>query len=167
MDGDGDLRWKAELTSLSPHISPQLDTIMVKQNIDPNLETAATFRDTFGALDLNGDGILSLAESGLATLSQLYAYDENDDQQVTLADLLELTVGPVGVATPVYVNFANAGTESGTLAEPFDTLVEGAVFVADGGTVSITSGSSSETIYIDKDITLTASGGKATLGAAP
>ena len=85
-----------------------------------------------------------------------------------MTDLLELTVGPVGVASPVYVNFANAGTEDGTAPETgFNTLLEGATFVSDSGIVSISSGSSSETIYIEKAVTIEATGGTVTIGDTP
>ena len=127
-----------------------------------------SLRNTFNALDANGDGVLSLGESGLASLAELLAYDEDGDGDVTIVDLLELTVGPVGVATTVYVNFSNAGTEDGAApATGFNTLLEAAVFVADSGTVSITAGSTNEVIYIDKAVRLEATGGTVTIGGTP
>ena len=135
---------------------------------DPDPETSISLRNTFNALDANGDGVLSLGESGLASLAELLAYDEDGDGDVTIVDLLELTVGPVGVATTVYVNFSNAGTEDGAApATGFNTLLEAAVFVADSGTVSITAGSTNEVIYIDKAVRLEATGGTVTIGGTP
>ena len=46
-----------------------------------------------------------------------------------------------------------------------DTLLEAAVFVANGGTVSIAAGTSGETIVINKDVSLVASSGPVTIGA--
>jgi hypothetical protein len=121
-------------------------------------------RNSFGSLDSNGDGVLSLSEGGFGSLAEMKPYDENLDGQLTLADLLELTVGPVGVANPVYVDFSYAGTESGTSGQPFDTLLEAAVFVVNGGTVNITAGSTTEALTINKDVTLVATGGTVTIG---
>ena len=161
-----DLRWKATLTSLAPGISPKIDTIAIQQNlVTYNNTTAIAKRNSFAALDTNDDGILSLAESGFATLADLKAYDQNGNGVLTLADLLASTVGPVGVATPVYVNFSYAGTESGTLAQPFNSLLEAATFVANGGAVNLTSGTTNETLTVNKDVTLVSSGGLVRIGA--
>ena len=160
-----DLRWKAEFASLSPSISPRIDTIVIQENlVSYNGTTATTLRDAFASLDANGDGFLSLAEAGFAYLAELKPYDEDGDGQLSLSDLLELTVGPVGVAATVYLDFAYGGIESGTLAEPFDSLLEAATFVANGGTVNIATGTSSETILINKDVDLVATGGTVTIG---
>lgn len=126
--------------------------------------TALNLRNNFGSLDANGDGFLSLAEAGFTYLAELKPYDEDDDGLLSLADLLELTVGPVGAMSPVYADFSHADTESGTLAEPFNTLLEAATFVASGGTVNIAAGTSSETILINKDVDLIATGGTVTIG---
>ena len=157
-----DIRWKAELASLSPVISPRIDSVLIVDDV-----TAAALRNTFSSLDTNGDGMLSLAESGLAALAELEAFDEDEDGQLTLTDLLEITVGPVGLAPTVYVDFAHPGTERGTQAEPFNSVLEAAAFVSSGGTVSIAAGSSGETIIIGKAMTLVRGGasGTAVIGA--
>ena len=164
-----DIRWKAEMTSLSPAISPKLTSVSVVENlVSYNNTTATTLRNSFAALDIDSNGILSQSEGGFATLADVKAYDADGDGVVDLSDLLSTTVGPVGVASPVYVNFSNAGTENGAApATGFNTVLEAAVFVADGGTISISSGSSTETIYIEKSMTMVSTGGSATVGATP
>lgn len=53
---------------------------------------------------------------------------------------------------------------SGTLAEPFNSLLEGAAYVANSGTVSITTGTSSEMILINEDVDPIATGGTVNMG---
>ena len=108
-------------------------------------------------LETSGDGFLSLAEAGFTYLAELKPYDKNGDGQLSLSDLLALTM-------EMYVDFGYVGTENGTVAEPFDTLLEAVTFVANGGTVNIATGTSSETILINKDVDLIATAGTVTIG---
>jgi len=61
-------------------------------------------------------------------------------------------------------NYTNS-TQNGTATQPYKTLSQGASAVAAGGTVAIkTAGSSSETLTINKAMTIRAVGGTATVG---
>jgi subtilase family serine protease len=72
----------------------------------------------------------------------------------------------VAYAGPVFVDFNYTGIiQSGSYFNPFKTLVQGTNAVSPGGTIFIKSaGSSSETMTISKRMTITASGGPATVG---
>lgn len=136
-----------------------------------SLATAASefLRDSFETFDTDGDDALTLAESGLVG-STFDAIDTDNDNLITMEELLEATFGAgnVGVMTPVYVDAANGGAESGTIAEPFNTLREGAAFVAPGGAVNIKQGAYNETLGLSKDLTLQLNGpGTATVGPLP
>lgn len=51
-----DIRWKAEITSLSPAISPKITSVVVEENlVSYDNATAMTLRNDFAALDINGD----------------------------------------------------------------------------------------------------------------
>lgn len=106
---------------------------------------------------------MSLAESGFTSLAELKADDGNGE--ITLTDLLELTVGPTGVDSTVYVNFYNGSTEDGASPETgFNTLLEGVAFVSSGGTVILSPVPSPEVLSISKPVTLQSSGIGAQLG---
>jgi hypothetical protein len=70
--------------------------------------------------------------------------------------------------TIVWVDFTYTGTESGTQAEPYNTLAEAINAVAVGGEIIIKGGVTSETFTglnkIDKEVTIKSSGGTATIG---
>ena len=71
----------------------------------------------------------------------------------------------VGYAGPVFVNFNYTGTQTGSYAQPFNTLAGGTNAVSSGGTIIIeTAGSSSETMTISKPMTITSQDGAATVG---
>jgi hypothetical protein len=63
-----------------------------------------------------------------------------------------------------WVDFAYGGFESGSFANPFNTLAEGLNAVPHGGMLNIKPGSSSETATISKRMTIRAVGGPVTLG---
>jgi hypothetical protein len=133
-------------------------------------DNAIDLRDNFVSLDDNpADNGLSLAEaqiqiSGLTQLEFDFV-DTDGDGLLSLIEIMEAIQG-VGSASPVYVNFSNVGAEDGTTpATGFDTLLEGATAVTEGGTVIISGGNSDETIYIPKAMTLQSGGGTITVGA--
>ncbi len=66
----------------------------------------------------------------------------------------------------VHVDFTYTGTELGTESQPYNTLAEAINAVSSGGTVIIKAGTTSETLTIDKNVTIQSSGGTATIGAA-
>jgi len=71
----------------------------------------------------------------------------------------------VGFAGPVFVNFNYSGTQTGSYAQPFETLAGGINAVSTGGTITIeTAGSTSETPTITKPMTITVGDGPATIG---
>lgn len=84
------------------------------------------------------------------------------------ASLLNIPVGlRVGLLGDVYVDFGYVGPEFGTMAEPYNTLGEGHEAVAPGPTAQITilgGGQSGETLDLNKEVTITTSGGEATVG---
>lgn len=133
---------------------------------ESDLATATGLRDDFTTLDANGDGHLDLVESQLPSSQELALYNLDGDGFVRMDDLLEFTVGPVGAATTVYVNFAYLGTEVGTRSGPFNSLYEAASYVAGDGTVVIEPGSSSETVTIASPMTLRADGGPVAIGVS-
>jgi hypothetical protein len=130
---------------------------------------AIPLRDNFVSLDTSVNNSLSYAEALVQipgmTRVEFDLLDSDSNGELSLNELLAATVG-TGSQTPVYVNFSNAGSEDGAApATGFNTLLEGASFVSNGGTVIISTGTTSETIYIPKAMTLQASGGTATIGA--
>jgi hypothetical protein len=69
------------------------------------------------------------------------------------------------VRNPCYVDWRNtSGTEDGTSAHPYNTVKEGAEAVYPNGTVSIANGGYTDRITIWQPMTLTATGGTATIG---
>jgi len=72
---------------------------------------------------------------------------------------------PVSYNGPVWVDFNyTVGTETGTYAQPYDTLAKGTNAVSSGGTIAIKPGVSHETMTITKPMTIVAIGGSATIG---
>jgi hypothetical protein len=130
---------------------------------DSSGQNAADLRNGFGNLDANGNGGLSLSESGLGS-TMFNVLDRDSNGSITLAELIEATVGPVGVTDPVYVDFAYTGDETGTAGQPFDTLAEAAAFVAPAGTVILEPGATTETGLFNTPMTLSANGGAVTIG---
>lgn len=66
--------------------------------------------------------------------------------------------------SPCYVDWRNTGSEDGTLAHPFNTVIEGTHMVAPGGTVRIANGSYAENETIWQPMILEATGGAVTIG---
>lgn len=64
----------------------------------------------------------------------------------------------------VWVDFRNAGPQTGTFNSPFSTLVEGVAATPRGGTLRVKSGSRRETVTIDKGIRIESYGGPVTIG---
>jgi len=64
----------------------------------------------------------------------------------------------------VWVDFSYVGTERGTFAEPYNTLIEGVSAAPLGGDVSIKAGSSPETLTITKALTIYAYDGSVSIG---
>jgi subtilase family serine protease len=70
-----------------------------------------------------------------------------------------------GYGGPVFVNFNYSGTQTGSYAQPFNTMAGGISAVSSGGTIIIEkAGSSSETPAITKAMTIRANNGPATIG---
>ena len=64
----------------------------------------------------------------------------------------------------VFVNFSYEGLEYGTQANPFNTLWEGIATVGQNGTIVLSPGSSAEHFTLCLPVTITSSGGVATIG---
>ncbi len=64
----------------------------------------------------------------------------------------------------VWVDFTYTGTELGTQAQPYNTLAEAIDAVEAGDEIIIKAGTTSETLTIDKNVTIESSGGTATIG---
>ena len=64
----------------------------------------------------------------------------------------------------IYVDFGYSGLELGTSVQPFSHLGDAVAFLAEGGTIIIRAGTSSERLIISKACTITTSGGTATIG---
>jgi hypothetical protein len=137
-----------------------IDSVAVVVHIFDNTNMQ-TLRDNFIPLDSSPqDGSLSLAESGLSAL-EFDAFDQNNDGFLSASEIYQAAGG----LTTVYVNLANVGIENGlNPSNGFNTLLEGTTSVSSGGTVIISSGSTSETITISSAMTLQASGGTVTIG---
>lgn len=125
-------------------------------------------RNAFRSLDQDGDGLINRAESGL-TPAAFFGYDINGDGFLSLEELLEWTVGPVGVTSPVWVDFDYAGSEAGSAAKPFNTLDEGLAFVAPGGEVRLAPAATAQTYSgpygLNKPVQVVTTGGTATVGS--
>jgi hypothetical protein len=163
-----DVRWKAELHSLSPMITPTMTLVEIEEILVPfNAGTGGNLQDLFLSLDTNTSGGLSMAEAGISGLAEMKTYDTDLDGEVTMAELLALSTGPVGVASPVWAAFKYNGTELGTSSMPFDTLFEAVSFVAIGGIIRAKGGNSYEVMTIDKPMTIICPGETVRVGALP
>ncbi|MBI2432438.1 MAG: hypothetical protein HYV26_06165 [Candidatus Hydrogenedentes bacterium] len=69
-----------------------------------------------------------------------------------------------GAPDSVWVDFAYVGTESGTEAQPFNTLTEAVEAVASGGTINLAAGTTSETGTFSKEVRLVATSGPVRIG---
>ncbi|MFP6583721.1 MAG: hypothetical protein VCD00_14365 [Candidatus Hydrogenedentota bacterium] len=69
--------------------------------------------------------------------------------------------------SPVWVEFDHSGDECGTQDNPFNSLTEGIAAAADAAIVNIVSDQTSETISINQNVRLQASGGTVTIGLSP
>ena len=143
--------------------------IVVSIGPQPLSAIAMLLRDNFTTLDGDTSNGLSFTEAlvqipGL-TPTEFNLLDTNDDGELSMTELLNATIG-TGSASPVYVNFSNNGAEDGTTpATGFNMLLEGASYVSNGGTIIISGGSSSETIFIPAAMTLQSGGGAVTIGS--
>lgn len=100
-----------------------------------------------------------------------FAYDSSRRQAVLFGGLRRVAgnlidLNDTWVLDPqsVWVDFAYVGTENGTFAMPFNTVVEGVSAAPTGGLVRIKPGSGSEKPTISKRVTLDAPIGAATIG---
>jgi hypothetical protein len=64
----------------------------------------------------------------------------------------------------LWADFAYVGVEIGTFDQPYNTLGEAVAAASAGHTICIKPGSSAETLTINKELTLRAAGGTATIG---
>lgn len=153
----------------------QIDTVTVVVHVIGSTAESISLRNSFTSADIDDSNGLTLAEaqSIVPTFTQLDfdAIDGDGDDELTMEELLKITLGSSGATTPVHVNFSNGGTEDGVSAETgFSTLLEGTTFVTEGGTVIISTsvtGATTETIYLPKAMELDTDGGTATIGSPP
>jgi hypothetical protein len=93
----------------------------------------------------------------------------------TAADLvgnLALAAGPsttfaVANAPPIWVDFNYTGPETGSEAQPFNTVLEAITALIPGGIIRMRAGSTSETLRLSKPSRLEAVGGPVRIGRAP
>ena len=131
-----------------------IDQITVEVRVGSGSAIAADLRDDFAVMDTNPDGALTLAESGL-TESVFDTLDLDGNQLLTIEELLEISVGSTGTAAEVWLDFNYVGTETGTTsAQPFNSLLEASAFAADNAVIYIAPGDTTETIVLDKPLTL-------------
>ncbi len=114
-----------------------------------------------GAGDVNGDGVDDIIV-GSPTEEPISPPFRTGKSYVVFG-----TAQPPAPPT-VWVDFANTGTEDGTEAMPFNTLLEAGTAVADGGTVNIKGDTlisdTAETIFINKPMKLNAINGPVAVG---
>lgn len=94
-----------------------------------------------------------------------YTYDAGGNLIVRSVE--DATAGdgvPASSLAEVWVDFAHAGSELGTQANPFDTAIEGTTAVTANGTVHLSPGTSSETLTLLKPMTLESTGGVVRIG---
>jgi Ca2+-binding EF-hand superfamily protein len=148
---------------------PRVLTITQPSDQFAEAPTAEQLRNDFNTLDVDQNGGLTLAEAralipGL-TSSLFNQLDDNGDGLLSLAELLDASVGEPETQTTVYVDFTFSGLELGTAANPFNTLGEGAAYVATAGELILSPGASPETPTLTRAMTLRAQAGPATIGA--
>ncbi len=129
---------------------------------------SAKLRDEFHTLDVNGNNLLTYAESlvGLPKLSstEFNQIDTNHDGSLTLAEILSSS-NSSGSNTVVWVDRSHSGNELGTLSDPFNTVEEGAAFVALGGDLRIIQGAYPEPTIINHSMIIHSSNGPVTIGS--
>jgi hypothetical protein len=106
---------------------------------------------------LSGSGTLGITLTGGAAVDAVGNADAGAGPSTTAT----VELGPPLV---VRVNFAWGGTESGTIAQPYNTLAEAVAAVDAGGTIKIAGGTSAETPRITKAVRIEADGGPAVIG---
>jgi M6 family metalloprotease-like protein len=70
----------------------------------------------------------------------------------------------VNVVGDAFVDFGYSGFERGSLAQPFNTFIEGVTHVSPGANVIVRTGATPETARVTKPMTIRASQGPATIG---
>ena len=70
----------------------------------------------------------------------------------------------MGPENEIYCDFNYLGMENGTLAQPYDTVEESLVHIAEHGTVHLAPGAISGAMTIDQSVTLIATSGPVLLG---
>lgn len=135
----------SNLSSESIGPGSELTDINLVIDFTQDLDPARVLRESFESLaDFETeDGLLSFNEAKVQIPSlDLATFDSLDtivdDDLLSLAELVENSIGTSGFATPVYIQFPSAPPlslepEIGTKERPFDTLAEGIVFVKEGG----------------------------------
>ena len=94
-----EIRWRAQLTSLSGIQSPRLNSVtLTEMPVSITIAGVNEIRDTFDSLDSDFDGFLTFEESNLATIAEFYSYDENNDGVISEQDLLNLLSDLYGAA---------------------------------------------------------------------
>ncbi len=129
---------------------------------------ATTLREGFAGYDTDVNSSLSYSETQSLSAELLQADFESLDldynSELSMTELLIAEFGSTLPAT-VYVSFSNAGAEDGlSPSTGFDTLLEGVSYVATDGDVIIASGSTTESIRLNRPASLIASGGTVTIG---
>lgn len=137
----------------------QVDSTTIIVHVIGSTADSVSLRNGFNSADIDDSDGLTLTEARtiISGFTQLNFDAIDGDGELSMEELLKITLGSSGETTPVYVNFANASTEDGNSpATGFNTLLEGTTFVTEGGTVTISAGSTTETIYIPKAMNLEA-----------
>lgn len=107
-----------------------------------------------------------------------HTYSQGDTYRVTLTVYTDTPGGPAPSASreitiagqnlcplqTVWVNFAYAGTEVGTQAQPFNTVAEAIDCVIAGGTIYLNAGTSGEMFSTNKPLSIQAFGGLVHVG---
>lgn len=127
---------------------------------------ALALRNAFASTDTNDNGLLSLAESGL-TQGRFDEIDFDNDNDISMAELLVATLGDSSALDTVYVDFDYIGFESGTTHQPFNSITEGVGYVEANGLLWLAPGSTLETIRINKAMTINRSGSSGVASVGP
>jgi hypothetical protein len=132
-------------------------TIVDPADGDGNLEGGSSGSPLF---DSSGGvrGVLSCGEPPFCDINDLHHdYGRLDQAYPLLAPVLD-------PADPVYANAAFAGTERGTLSEPFRTLYKAVTAVITSSDLHIQAGSYPESLILDRAVVLHARNGTVTIG---
>ncbi len=182
--------------NVSLDISHTYDEDLIVQLISPMGTNVTLFSGVGGSLDnftattLDDEAATSI-NAGTPPFTgsfmphqPLSAFDSQDGlgtwtlrvEDTSLADGGTLNSWSIAITPPptipgadnVYVDFDYGGAESGTMAQPFNTLGEGLTAVNPGGTLWIEPGTTSEAPLIDQDVTLRSNGPEHVfIGATP